>query len=291
MLYPIMPIRNSTSLWQKLIIDLWSTIFNDPVFYYEDGRWAGLTCDGAVSTCSTYSTYDADNGYFKKHIIPVWIEKEEQTTAKGEKYLGFHISYSVRMGDWYRHEVGNFTNWAGANWVVVKESDYKSLIEAIKKTTYRSQLLKIPKDAVAAYDRFSKTGDLFGDTQHKTWSGFWGGDRTGPTNVAEFKDFSGVVIAQKHRILEQGRDCVEMISLLRSCDSHLKIANWDNRYTAEGIDFNTYGGISISARSGFEENRTEDCHKAELNLISDKLDCFPVDCDPYGGKTGLDFTM
>lgn len=271
---------------QKLIIDLWSTVFNDQVFYYEDGRWAGLPSNGETST---YSTYAGDSGYFKKHIIPVWIEKEERTTAEGEKYVGFHISYSVRMGDWYRHEVGNFTKWAGANWVIIKESDYKSLIEILTVTADKSRLLKISSNPLSAYDEFSEESVLWKGTN---WEGeFWSREFAGPTNVAEFRNFSGIVIAQKHAILEQGRDCGEMISLLRNCDPHLKITNWDNRYTAEGINFNGNSGISISARSGYEENRIKDCHNAELNMVTNKLSCYPVDCDPYGGRTWSDFTM
>lgn len=261
---------------QKLIIDLWSTVFNDPLVVYGDGGQA-------------HSTYGGDSGYFKKHIIPVWMEKEERTTADGGKYLGFHISYSVRMGDWYRHEVGNFTYWAGANWVIIKEGDYKSLIEVLRVTADKSMLLKISSNPLSAYTEFSKESVLWKGTD---WKGeFWSREFTGPTNAAEFRDFSGIVIAQKHRILEQGVDCAEMISSLRSCDPHLKITNWDNRYTAEGINFNAYDGISISARSGYEENRINDCHSAELNLVTNKLSCGPIDCDPYGGSTSSGFDM
>jgi len=88
-----------------------------------------------------------DKNYYEKHIIPVWIEKED-IKEEGVEYAVFHISYSVKMGEWFYHEVGNFNGRTDSNMVVVRKDQYSQFIEALKNKKFTVNQLSQVTEAV-----------------------------------------------------------------------------------------------------------------------------------------------
>jgi len=220
----------------------------------------------------------SDSQYYNEHIIPVWIEEKERV-LNGQKYKTFHISYSVKMGDWYLHEVGNFNGSTNYNWVMIRADQYSQFIESLKNTMRPDTLLR---PVVGSRDylrgKFSnlKVMDMY-NAAHL---------------LAEFNDFDGVVAAQKYPFLANNLTCQKIIQSMQGCDAKIDFFRFNF-----GLNINDYGikqvnnritkqdrsmtdNAWLSANTSYKTGKLDDCHQTKIDLATGKVSCEAISCEP-----------
>lgn len=248
-------LAQSISEEYKLVLELWSAIFDV-----------------------------GDHGYYKKHVIPVWIYEEEKDIG-GEKYIAFVIGYSVKMGDWYIHEVGGMGTYAQdrmSNRVLVRKAQYQQFLLALKNTTDKSNMLSVVPDSrsINLVDELGWDLDSVVKMANLT---------------ANLRNFDGFVLAQKYPFSQDKMGCKQVMESFKQCEPQINglYLEYNNFYDSGGDSFNfglypsrgkwdySKGALLYGSPAGFLSCKDGLHHQPVFNLIDGTIDCEEAECGYY----------
>ncbi|OGF37809.1 hypothetical protein A2482_03760 [Candidatus Falkowbacteria bacterium RIFOXYC2_FULL_48_21] len=216
-----------------------------------------------------------DQGYYAQHIMPVWIE-EESVTVQDTVYQVFHVSYSVKMGEWYYHEVGNFNGDTDSNLVAIRKDQRDLFLEALKNKKITADQLKLVNDK-ERFEMKKKFFDQLTDVADEAHL------------LAALPGFDGLVAVQRYPFTGDSLTCAKVVSTLRQCDPNVKfdglhygLLDYGINQVMQGIPKQNYSltdNVWFAASSDLSTGRLSDCHEAVLDATSGQLSCRPVECD------------